>query len=155
MYSCEVALIKASNVLTGNSPLSSLTDLTNEVPQPPVSEDSLPNSVPPPIKNRKSLSKKGHDPTLPSLSQTNPPDSPPLTWEEITGKATAQLKAFLIPAKAEITDKAITLVYSDTHRFHFERISERVGELEQLVHSIAGPNYSINVSGPEKIRKKV
>lgn len=154
MYSCEVALIKAANALTGNTPLP-LTDSATGLSQVSSSESTLPESVDPAAEVHHALSNNSPVPTIPPLSQTENTNSPARIWEKVKGEATAQLKAFLIPAKAEVTSKNITLFYSETHRFHYDRITERVGELEQLVHSVAGPEYSITLSGPEKILKKV
>jgi DNA polymerase-3 subunit gamma/tau len=149
MYSCELALIKTANALTGNTPLP-LTRPDNSPNPKPSPPNNLPAQIASPAKDESSAPGEGLPPAQPETENSHK-----FRWEEVKGKATAQLKAFLMPGQASIEGTTITLSYTATHNFHYERIKERVGELEALVHSVAGPNYSISLSGPENPRKKV
>ncbi len=69
-------------------------------------------------------------------------------------KANAQLKAFLIPARDETEGQHIHLYYDETHKFHFEQLKRRQGELEALVGKVLGPEVKVHLHGPNEGRDR-
>ena len=71
-------------------------------------------------------------------------------WFQVQRRASAQLKAFLMPAKSEIDreNRTVILWYADSFKFHFSQIKSRKNELFQLVSRVLGEDVIIRVTGP-------
>jgi len=74
------------------------------------------------------------------------------SWHSIRGKASPQLKAFLMPAAASMEDDVVRLVYQDTHAFHHSQLLSRQGELEALLQSELSPSVRLIIEGPGGVR---
>ena len=91
---------------------------------------------------------------------TPQPESAPrpvreVNWRNVQSKASAQLKAFLLPAKTDIDGQDIYLRFADTHKFHFGQLKSRQGELVSLVSEVLGGGFTLHVEGPgESLVKK-
>jgi len=59
-----------------------------------------------------------------------------------------------MPARETVEETEITLYYGPTHRFHHDRLQERLSELQDLVAEVAGPDYRVTRSGPDGSKKK-
>lgn len=101
---------------------------------------------------------EGALPVTASTSAEAPPDGAPtntakLNWRDLLGQAGAQLKAFMMPAQAEIAEGRLTLTFPDSHRFHFEQLKRRQDELAELVARVAGGPYTIVLKGPGEVHR--
>lgn len=76
-----------------------------------------------------------------------------LNWRDLLGQASAQLKAFMMPAQADIAEDRLTLTFPDSHKFHFEQLRRRQDELEALVKSVAGSGWTVVIQGPGEARR--
>ncbi|MDQ3459788.1 MAG: hypothetical protein M3498_10890, partial [Deinococcota bacterium] len=91
----------------------------------------------------------------PGAPRTAPPRAAPkVGWRDIVGRASPQLKAFLIPAQDELGDGHIHLYYGDTHKFHYGQIKNRQDELEALVASVLGAGVKVLLHGPGEGRDR-
>ena len=70
------------------------------------------------------------------------------SWHAVLARATPQLKAFLMPAAAEVDGNQLRLRYGDTHRFHYEQLRRRREELGTLAKSVFGSEVEIDLQGP-------
>lgn len=74
------------------------------------------------------------------------------SWHTIRGKASTQLKAFLMPAAASLEDNVVRLVYQDTHSFHHSQLLSRQAELQELLEKELGPGVKLVIEGPGGVR---
>ena len=83
-------------------------------------------------------------------SESNFSPSMDNSWHRVQSKASAQLKAFLMPVRAEIDKekRIVTLRYADTHKFHFAQMKNRSFELSQLVLNHFGEDVTVRITGP-------
>ncbi len=70
------------------------------------------------------------------------------SWHSLRGKASTQLKAFLMPVQADLAERTLTLTYQDTHVFHNQQLLKRLPELESLITAELGDGYKIVIDGP-------
>jgi hypothetical protein len=70
----------------------------------------------------------------------------------VRGKASPQLKAFLMPAAASLEGVVVRLVYQDTHAFHHSQLVARRAELQALLDKELGPGLRLVVDGPGGVR---
>lgn len=172
LFSLEVALIKAMNALNHNAPRDAVVPLDPvERPEkrPPNSARNAPRAATPSRTPADTTSTPKGDP-LPDFDPTGggtpPPrsprrqvegDPPPrkVNWHTVLSRAEARLKAFMMPAQAEIDGSDIYLVYPETHKFHFSQLKMRTTELEALTSEVLGEGYTVHLIAPgETIRKK-
>ena len=163
LFSLEVALIKAGNVLAHNVPrppreVQEAVGETLERPAPPAPQPTA-NTLP-------DFDPTGRAaPVRPSATPTQPPptaaqptatsERPKASWHTVQSRAGTQLKAFLLPAKADIEGSDIFLRFAEKSKFHFARLKERQDELAALVRDVLGDGYTLHLEGPgERLTKK-
>ncbi len=176
LFSLEVALIKAGNVLSENAPRpigeSVPAEAPAATPQPaarPTSDlaDFNPTGRPAPVRSapeRQSPQASRTQTATPTvteasaaslLPETPQPAQPKASWHTVQSRAGAQLKAFMLPAKAEIEGFEIFLRFAETHKFHFGQLKNRQDELAKLVSDVLGDGYTLHLEGPgERVTKK-
>lgn len=71
-----------------------------------------------------------------------------LDWHAVRSAAGPQLKAFLMPARESVAGNEVTIRYAEMHKFHFNELKKREGELAGLIEQIGGPGYSLRIEGP-------
>jgi len=74
------------------------------------------------------------------------------SWHSIRGKASPQLKAFLMPAAANLEGDVLSLVYQDTHSFHHSQLLARQDELKALLEQELGASVRLVIEGPGGVR---
>ena len=172
LFSLEVSLIKAVNALSGNVPSDAVAELPERSPAP--SRDgtaaqaprtsSLPDfdpvgrTPPQPLSNgaAQAADQAREQPRERApRAEPTPQSVRKVNWHSVQSKASAQLKAFLMPAKTDIEGQDIYLRFADTHKFHFSQLKSRQGELVSLVTEVLGGGYTLHVEGPgESLVKK-
>jgi len=70
------------------------------------------------------------------------------SWHPVMAGAPTQLKAFLLPAVAELSEGVLTLMYDERYAFHHSQLRQRQGELLQLVDAGGGAALQIVIQGP-------
>lgn len=163
LFSLEVALIKAGNVLAQNVPRppQAVEEATEEAPArtPPARpKPALPDfdptgrGTPTPVRPPPIQVEENVTPTpVPTA-----PERPKATWHTVQSRAGTQLKAFMLPAKADIAGSDIFLRFADTHKFHFSQLKNRQDELAALVSDVLGEGYTLHLEGPgERLTKKL
>ena len=166
LFSLEVALIKAMNALSHNAPSDAVADLSERASSPdrtgataqPPKRSSLPDfdpvgrTPPPPLSNGAAQNGSGVRANTNQSQQTAPKPAPKperkVSWHSVQSKASAQLKAFLMPAKADVEGQDIYLRFADTHKFHFNQLKGRQDELVSLVSDVLGGGFTLHVEGP-------
>jgi DNA polymerase III subunit gamma/tau len=134
LFSLEVALIKA---------LNSLARPVQAAPSP------LPEFEP----NRRAAAASALRAPQP-LPEKQEQAAVKISWHTVLGKASAQLKAFLSPAKSETEGGEIHLYYEDTYRFHFDQLKQREDELRALVARVLGEGVRVHLHGPGEGRDR-
>ena len=171
LFSLEVALIKAGNVLAQNTPRppqAVVTDETDEAvearaePPAPRSRPPLPDFDPTgrgsavPVRPPPAELEQNVVPTVAPTPVPTAPDRPKASWHTVQSRAGTQLKAFMLPAKADISGSDIFLRFADTHKFHFGQLKNRQDELAALVSDVLGEGYTLHLEGPgERLTKKL
>lgn len=178
LFSLEVALIKAMNALQFNAPSDAVAVSANHAeaktsaantaapvtprvaPERPARDAELPDfdpsgrSAPPPRPRPQPAQPAEAVANTPPEEPAKPP-APKLNWHNVLTRASAQLKAFMMPAQAEIDGAEIFLRFPETHKFHFEQLKLRHSELTSLVTDIFGDGVAVHLLGPgEAARKK-
>ena len=170
LFSLEVALIKAVNALSQNAPRLVMDSAAAEnvqpapsqprpqpAPPPPKSNDLPdfnPTGRPAPVRPPMDTSATPAQPIPPSTPAAKP-DRPKASWHTVQSRAGTQLKAFMLPAKADIEGADIFLRFADTHKFHFTQLKNRQDELATLVRDVLGDGYTLHLEGPgERLTKK-
>jgi DNA polymerase-3 subunit gamma/tau len=147
LFSLEVALIKTLNA-TRSQPQSSV-----EVDQPP--EAAATRSQPLP-----DFDPTGRGAPPPSAKREAPPPSareakaPKVSWHKVLSEAGPQLKAFMMPAQADIQGSDVVLRFPESHKFHFDQLKRRQDELLALLERTFGQAVSLQVLGPGEALKK-
>lgn len=163
LFALEVALIKALNAMTHNVPSEALAEIVTQREAPTATSTALPD-FDPTERNAPPVRAKPSPPTVPPASKSpatttattgDESGAPKVNWHSIKGKASAQLKAFLMPAQEEIDGFDIQLKYQETHKFHFQQVKQRQDELGDLIKSLYGDGFTLHILGPgERARKK-
>ena len=170
LFSLEVALIKAVNALSQNAPRLVMDSAAAEnvqpapsqprpqpAPPPPKSNDLPdfnPTGRPAPVRPPMDTSATPAQPIPPSTPAAKP-ERPKASWHTVQSRAGTQLKAFMLPAKADIEGADIFLRFADTHKFHFTQLKNRQDELATLVRDVLGDGYTLHLEGPgERLTKK-
>ena len=177
LFSLEVALIKAVNALSQNAPrpvAESASETTQgSQPQPaqpaprpaPTTSaagelpDFNPTGRPAPVRPPSAGTPPSSTPTpaepIPPSTPAAKPERPKASWHTVQSRAGTQLKAFMLPAKADIEGADIFLRFADTHKFHFTQLKTRQDELATLVRDVLGEGYTLHLEGPgERLTKK-
>ncbi len=183
LFSLEVALIKVSNVLTHNvprppreaaeEPLAYAAPRQTQLATPPGSQpgsqsaattlpDFNPTGRTAPV--RPPPAPAVDAPINPPPTQATPPpqssappalERPKASWHTVQSRAGTQLKAFMLPAKADIEGSDIFVRFAGTHKFHFTQLKGRQDELAALVRDVLGEGYTLHLEGPgERLTKK-
>jgi hypothetical protein len=63
-------------------------------------------------------------------------------------QAGTQLKAFLLPAAADLAGTTLTLRFDERHAFHFGQLRKREAELLALIDAAGGSALELVVEGP-------
>lgn len=133
LYSLEAALIKATNAVTGNLPAATAATVAPE----PVPNDS----------NVAGPDESGaQEPVAPAATPSAPAAS--FSWHAVRGKASTQLKAFLMPAKASLEGDVLTVSYDAVHEFHYGQLLKREAEFAELVAAQVGEGVRYTLDGP-------
>ncbi len=167
LFSLEVALIKAGNTLAHNTPRPVSADTTAAGTD---AEDAAPVRVGPPAPGLAAPTLPDFNPTgrpapvRPQPTQTappaatpqpTPPERPKASWHTVQSRAGTQLKAFMLPAKADIEGSDIFVRFAETHKFHFSQLKKRQDELAALISEVLGEGYTLHLEGPgERVTKK-
>ena len=156
LFSLEVALIKAGNVLTHNAPRLQEVQAVGETlerpaPAPPQpTANALPDFDPTgrgaPVRP---------PPASPADPRSSAPERPKASWHTVQTRAGTQLKAFMLPAKADIEGSNIFLRFAEKNKFHFTQLKSRQDELSALISDVLGDGYTLHLEGPgERVTKK-
>lgn len=173
LYALEVALIKTRNALRGNLPVAG-------TPTGPSTGVAAAAAAPAPPAARTGAPSGRTTPTAPAATPAFEPNRPPqrqaerqdmaapgtpqdatssaepprrtFSWHGIRGKASPQLKAFLMPAAASMDGNVVRLVYQDTHAFHHSQLVARRDELRALLEGELGPDVRLVIEGPGGVR---
>jgi len=73
---------------------------------------------------------------------------PRFSWHQVMSRAPTQLKAFLLPAAAEVGEATLTLRYDERHAFHFGQLRRREAELLSLLDDAGAAWLELVVEGP-------
>jgi DNA polymerase III subunit gamma/tau len=90
----------------------------------------------------------------PPTRATRPPSDAPtagagrFSWHPTLTQAPTQLKAFLLPAAAEVADDRLTLRFDDRHAFHHAQLRKREAEVLALVDEHGGAHLTVVLEGP-------
>jgi len=76
------------------------------------------------------------------------PRPPRFSWHPVMARAGTQLKAFLLPATAEVEAGTLTLRYDERHAFHFGQLRKREQELLQLLDDADAAWLEVVIEGP-------
>lgn len=76
------------------------------------------------------------------------PRAPRFSWHPVMARAGTQLKAFLLPATAEVDAGTLTLRYDERHAFHFGQLRKRERELLELLDDAGAAWLEVVVEGP-------
>jgi DNA polymerase-3 subunit gamma/tau len=161
LFSLEVALIKAGNALANNAPRpvqEAAPEEEAEVRQEPAPRpaakslpDFNPTGRPAPVRPQPNQAAAQPDNVPPAAT----PERPKASWHTVQSRAGTQLKAFMLPAKADIEGFEIFVRFADTHKFHFTQLKNRQDELAALVSEVLGEGYTLHLEGPgERLTKK-
>ncbi len=173
LFSLEVALIKAGNVLTNNVPRApqaasqtaarEAEETERPAPQPPQpTKNALPDFDPtgraapvrpPPVTS--ATTPAAATPQEPPPPAQSPAERPKASWHTVQTRAGTQLKAFMLPAKADIEGSDIFLRFAEKNKFHFTQLKNRQDELSTLIRDVLGEGYTLHLEGPgERVTKK-
>ena len=170
LFSLEVALIKAVNALSQNAPrpVTAAAEDAQPVPpeprpqQPPPTPkandlpDFDPIGRPAPVRSPSTETSATPAQPIPPSTPAAKPERPKASWHTVQSRAGTQLKAFMLPAKADIEGSDIFLRFADTHKFHFTQLKTRQDELVTLVRNVLGEGYTLHLEGPgERLTKKL
>ena len=86
------------------------------------------------------------EPPAPATDAT--PRPPRFSWHPVMARAGTQLKAFLLPAVAEVEGSTLKLRYDERHAFHFGQLRKREQELLQLLDDAGGAWLEVVIEGP-------
>lgn len=153
----------ASSTATSSGPLPAFDPHARVKPAPEPSTEAPPQPAPTETPTPDASTQDA--PTQDARNQGAPPvernreqraeSGTPFSWHRVKTKASAQLKAFLMPAEEDVMGDEVILRYTDTHRFHFQELKKRDAELATLVAEVGGAGYTIVVEGPgDTLRKK-
>jgi hypothetical protein len=74
--------------------------------------------------------------------------APRFSWHPVMARAGTQLKAFLLPATADVDAGTLTLHYDERHAFHFGQLRKREQELLQLLDDAGAAWLEVVIEGP-------
>jgi DNA polymerase III subunit gamma/tau len=74
--------------------------------------------------------------------------APRFSWHPVMARAGTQLKAFLLPATADVDAGTLTLRYDERHAFHFGQLRKREQELLQLLDDAGAAWLEVVIEGP-------
>jgi DNA polymerase-3 subunit gamma/tau len=166
LFSLEVALIKASNTLAHNAPRPITADAADtavytaapvmQEPPAPRAADTLPDfnptGRPAPVRPQPVQTAAQ---AVAATPQPAAPERPRASWHTVQSRAGTQLKAFMLPARADIEGSDIYVRFAETHKFHFSQLKKRQDELATLVSEVLGEGYTLHLEGPgERVTKK-
>ena len=132
-----------------------------ETPQPQVTEpttalpDFNPHSTPKPAAGGNGQPPPTPPPTATDSEGEGKGENAPIDWYQVKTQASAQLKAFLMPAQDEVAGRRVQLTFNEKHKFHFGQLKSRQGELAELITKLYGGGFELVLVGPsETVRKK-
>jgi DNA polymerase-3 subunit gamma/tau len=70
------------------------------------------------------------------------------TWHAALTQAPTQLKAFLLPAAAELTDERLVLRFDERHAFHHGQLRRREAEAIAVIDAQGGAHLTVVIEGP-------
>jgi len=160
LYALEVALLRASAAVgplpaaappAGPPPIIAPHGRDAATPAPAPADTAAPapiadTAAPAPIADAAAAMA----PAPAEAAEARPPGHRPprFSWHQAVSRAGTQLKAFLLPASAEVEGTTLTLRYDDRHAFHFGQLRRREAELLQLLDDAGAPWMALLVEGP-------
>lgn len=76
------------------------------------------------------------------------------TWGDVVLKAKPQLKAFLMPAKVEVTDRLVSIRYMDAkNNFHATSVAAKLEDIAALVREVLGAEVGLELVMPDGSKK--
>lgn len=152
LFSLEVALIKAMNALSRNTPKEQLPLATESLQGP--STSTLPAFDPFAKAAKPKDDATAREPLMVSDSSETS-GSAGLSWHKIKKAADPRLKAFLMPAREHVEGKTLQLSFDERHKFHYGQLKNHVEELLELIRQLYGEGFELVLDGPGgSLRKK-
>ena len=100
----------------------------------------------------------GFDPNRPAPRAPRPgaasrparsdPSGRKLSWHALLSRAGPQLKAFLLPAEAQLEGGRLDVRYDPRHAFHFSQLQRRERDFFDLIDDAGGAHLEVQVEGP-------
>ncbi len=143
LFSLEVALIKSLNATRGQLQPSREVDQPRS--EPLADFDPTGRGTPP-------SARRQPPPSAPSTPGAA--EAPKVSWHKVLSQAGPQLKAFMMPAQADIQGSHVVLRFPESHKFHFDQLKRRQDELLALLERACGQAVSLQVLGPGEALKK-
>ncbi len=76
------------------------------------------------------------------------------TWGDVVLKAKPQLKAFLMPAKVEVSDSLVSIRYADAkNNFHATSVAAKLEDIATLVREVLGAEVGVELVMPDGSKK--
>ena len=146
LFALEVSLIKALNSLSPAPSAEVLMQAPSPQASPPKIKDFDPLTAPP----RRPPNSEGRGPTTPTskAAQTPPKPAAKRSWTDLKRKVSGQLKAFLQPAEVSEQPEGFRLSFPESHKFHFQQLSKRQQELQEVASEVFRQSLRIEVYGP-------
>ena len=161
LYALEVALLRAAAASTGPSTSAEAptiadvpTEAATTVPATAVAATAVAATTVattadvgrvPPVAEPASAPADVTDAPSPPSAAARPPR---FSWHQVMSRAPTQLKAFLLPAAAEVGEATLTLRYDERHAFHFGQLRRREAELLGLLDDAGAAWLELVVEGP-------
>ena len=90
----------------------------------------------------------------PSASSPAPRAAGGKTWGDVVLKAKPQLKAFLMPAKVEVTSSLVSIRYADAkNNFHATSVAAKLEDIAALVREVLGAEVGVELVMPDGSKK--
>ena len=153
LFSLEVSIVKAVNGM--REPTAPAAAPAGEGERSPAGErnpaaaGAIPDFDPLARPAKPPASRKPAPAGTPPAPEKAPAKAPAaFSFHAVRSAAGGQLRAFLMPAADSVEGTEIRLDYPADARFHYTQIMKRLDELEKLVEETAGPEYTVQVTGP-------
>ncbi len=172
LYALEVALLRTAAAATGltrSEPPAERAAAPSPRPSPaPSGERAGGEATAPAEAARQGASRSAPAPTPDTAAEpsappafephTAPPARPAATaatsaaprfsWHPTLTQAPTQLKAFLLPAAADVADDWLTLRFDERHAFHHAQLRKREAEVLALIDEHGGAHLTVAIEGP-------
>lgn len=146
LYALEVALLRtaatATGLVGGAAPTAAVAP-----PAPAASQD--PDAAPTPARAPATAPPAFEPTATPRATPRASADAATrFAWHPTLTQAPTQLKAFLLPADADLGPDRLTLRFDERHAFHHGQLRKREAEVVALVDEHGGAHLTIVLEGP-------